>query len=141
MNYENLALELIKEEQEKKRKSQKGFTLIELLVVIAIIVILLAAIVIPQFTIKCKRKVAIFAATGALTQCISEVVVAYAKNNSNVNNSCKVGNTTVDIVLNRNTGEILAIGGAAPGDTFKVDYSGYILKCKYDAINRKVSCE
>ena len=139
MNYENLALEPTKEKQEEKRKSQKGFTLIELLVVIAIIAIL-AAVAIPQFT-KYKRKAAISAATGALAQCISEAAAAYADDSSNVNDSCEVGNTTVDIVLNRNTGEILAIGGAAPGDTFKVDYSGYELNCKYDSTNGKVSCE
>ncbi|RUM48529.1 MAG: prepilin-type cleavage/methylation domain-containing protein [Hydrogenothermus sp.] len=138
MNYTELALEQTKEKQEEKRKSQKGFTLIELLVVIAIIAIL-AAVAIPQFT-KYKRKAAISAATGALTQCISEAAAAYA-DNGNTNYTCQIGSTNVDIVLDANTGEISTIEGVAPGNTFTITYSGYSLTCSYSSTNGKVSCE
>ncbi len=129
--YQELALEQKEECKEEKRRVQKGFTLIELLVVIAIIAIL-AAIAIPQFT-KYKKKAAKAAAENAIAQCISEAAAAYADDAKNTSKDCVVGNTTITVNLDADTGEVTSITNAN-----SVSYSGYTFNCSYS--NNKVTC-
>ena len=118
--------------QEDKKNREKGFTLIELLVVVAIIAIL-AAIAIPQFT-KYKRKSAVAAVSGAITQCITEAAAQYADNSAATTFTCKVGDTSFNITVNSDTGVV---------NTFtnqKISYKGYNdITCSYDG--SQVTCQ
>ncbi len=91
------------EMQEEERESEKGFTLIELLVVVAIIAIL-AAVAIPQFT-KYKRNAAASSAAGQIATCMSELGAQYADNSDN-DITCTVGNASITLTLNPETGDI-----------------------------------
>ena len=132
MNYTELALEQTKEKQEEKRKSQKGFTLIELLVVIAIIAIL-AAVAIPQFT-KYKRNAAVGAVTSMLTTCVTEAAATYAENGDTTYTCSNLQTSTggnVSLTIDATT-------GAVSLNNTTISYKGYDITCSVS--NNQVTC-
>ncbi len=93
----------LEEDLQEEKREERGFTLIELLVVVAIIAIL-AAVAIPQFT-KYKRNAAASSAAGQIATCMSELGAQYAEN-SDDDIQCNVGNASITLTLDPETGSI-----------------------------------